>query len=145
MAAGQQGSGRDSPLDRFATCAGRLSAVMEHQWLTDPPSSDRTRDLRARMLDLVAAVEVPDTAPLALARRVEAKAAHAALLRLATFAGNRAAGDQAARLERDCMALLGLSWQKGGGCPPPRTRPDTRKLGRSRPVGNSAAGDLGGT
>lgn len=107
--AGAAGLAPGSALDRFATCAGRLSAVMEHQWLTDPPASDQTRDLRARMLDLVAAVEEPQTAVLALARRVEAKAAHAALLRLATFGANHAAARRAGQLERDCVALLGLT------------------------------------
>ncbi len=32
----------DNQLLQFATCAGRLSALMEHQWLIDGPASERT-------------------------------------------------------------------------------------------------------
>mgnify|MGYP005756888271 FL=1 len=107
--AGQTLPDHESPLYRFAQCAGRLSALMEHQWLTDPPASDRTEVLRARMLDLVEAASAPAEAPLALSLRIEAKHAHAALLRAASFGSNKAARRQALRLERDCAAILGLA------------------------------------
>ena len=32
----------DTPLHTFASCAGRLSAVMEHQWLMRDPASEQT-------------------------------------------------------------------------------------------------------
>ncbi len=38
------------PLYLFATCTGRLSAMVEHQWLLSDPGSDETATLRADML-----------------------------------------------------------------------------------------------
>jgi len=107
--AGQTLPDRDAPLYRFAQCAGRLSALMEHQWLIDPPASDRTEMLRARMLELLEAASAPAEASLALSLRVDAKHAHAALLQAASFGRSEAARRQALRLERDCAAILGLS------------------------------------
>lgn len=79
----------DNPLHTFASCAGRLSAVMEHQWLMSDPNADRTEDQRAAMLSLVDAIMAPDQGRDVLAWRIEAKQAHAVLLTRATFNADR--------------------------------------------------------
>ena len=48
-------SAQDDLVSTFATCTGRLSALMEHQWLMDTSRADDTRDRRARMVDLLEA------------------------------------------------------------------------------------------
>lgn len=69
----------------FAVCTGRLSALMEHQWLISDPAADETHDLRAAMIQLLEAVTTPQTARAALYVRIDAKVAHAGLLTRATF------------------------------------------------------------
>jgi hypothetical protein len=98
----------------FATCAGRLSALMEHQWLHDGPASEATRALRDAFVDLTdaadaAAVAEGLAAHQAMAWRVEAKAAAAGLLAQAAFGpADRRAG--AARMAKariaECRGLL---------------------------------------
>lgn len=96
----------------FASCAGRLSALMEHQWLMADPAAERTAAERAAMLSLVAAILPPG--PVAEAEalnwRVEAKAAQADLLARARFRHDDATAAQAARRSDDllgaCRALL---------------------------------------
>ena len=73
------------PLRTFASCAGRLSATMEHQWLMSDPTSDRTQAQRAAMLSLVDAVMAPGQGSQVLTWRIEAKQAHAVLLTRAAF------------------------------------------------------------
>lgn len=73
------------PLRTFAACAGRLSAVMEYQWLVSDPASDRTKAQRAAMLSLVDAIMAPDQGRDVLSWRIDAKQAHAVLLTRATF------------------------------------------------------------
>ena len=94
------------PLTHFATCTGRLSALVEHQWRTDGPASEDTARQRDAMADLLAAVTPPDAAIPAMALRLEAKAAHAALLAQAHRSGDRAAQVQALRLIEPCRAML---------------------------------------
>ncbi len=70
---------------QFANCTGRYSALMEHHWLigeTGDNRAERRRNSFAAMLD---AVRAPDTGRTVLAWRIEAKAAQAALLLVATF------------------------------------------------------------
>ena len=97
------------PVRMFAACAGRLSAVMEHQWLTDPPASEATATDRDRMIALLEAVGDP-TDPALMSPRLEAKIAHAALLTRARFdpdAAARARAGRAAQAASDrCRALL---------------------------------------
>ncbi|MEC3861927.1 hypothetical protein VK792_11590 [Mesobacterium sp. TK19101] len=104
-----------SPSERvqvLAACTGRLSARMEHQWLTDGPASEHTRALRdhlAEVLDLILPGTEIDTRH-AFALRVQAKQAYAALLRRATFGTDprerRTALRVAVRLEQECRGLL---------------------------------------
>ena len=75
----------DDLLRTFASCAGRLSAQMEHQWLMSDPASDRTEVQRSAMLALVAAVMPPDAGHDVLAWRIDAKQAQAVILTRATF------------------------------------------------------------
>ena len=93
----------------FATCTGRLSALMEHQWMFDGPASDLTKDRRDAMLSLVEAVALPDDTRRVLLWRVEAKHAQAALLQQAAFGAGTAAQNAqriADRLMQDCTAVL---------------------------------------
>ena len=99
----------DNPLHTFASCAGRLSAVMEHQWLMSDPNADRTEDQRAAMLSLVDAIMAPDQGRDVLAWRIEAKQAHAVLLTRATFnADSEDATWALQRAQRELAACTGL-------------------------------------
>ncbi|MFN3293684.1 MAG: hypothetical protein ACK414_09560 [Gemmobacter sp.] len=100
------GQGLPDPLRHFATCTGRLSALTEHQWRTDGPVSEATVRPRDALADLLAAVTLPDGAVQAMALRIEAKAAHAALPAQAHRSGDKAAEMQAARLIAPCTGLL---------------------------------------
>lgn len=98
------------PLPLFATCTGRLSALVEHQWLMQDPASDATERLRDQMADLLASVTAPVAAAHAMDLRLQAKAAEAALLSLATFSTEPAFAGQARQraiaLTDACTALL---------------------------------------
>lgn len=69
----------------FATCTGRFSALMEHQWMFDGPGSETTAKLVASMASLVQAITPPDQGRRVLAWRIEAKVAQRALLMQADF------------------------------------------------------------
>ena len=69
------GQGLPDPLRHFASCTGRLSALVEHQWRTDGPASEATARQRDAMADLLAAVTPPEAVIPAMALRIEAKAA----------------------------------------------------------------------
>ena len=72
----------------FASCAGRLSAQMQHQWLLSDPAADRTEGQRAAMIDLLDAVRPEGAGREVLHHRSAARQAHAALLTRATFNEN---------------------------------------------------------
>lgn len=101
---------QSSDLAIFATCAGRFSALMEHQWLLSDPGSDETGQQRAAMLSLVDAVTRPGEEPRALNLRIEAKVAQATLYSAASFDRNEKTATQAARRSEEligaCRALL---------------------------------------
>lgn len=100
----------DDQLSFFATCAGRLSATMEHQWTYDTSSVDHTRAQRTEMINLVSAVMPEDRGRDVLQIRVSAKHAQARLLVRATL--NRDDTDAAwaqARAEAllaECTSIL---------------------------------------
>ena len=73
-------------LRTFATCAGRLSATMEYQWMFDGPESERT-DRSVNGFDvLIEAVMGPEiTGRQLMGWRIDAKIAQARLLNLAAF------------------------------------------------------------
>lgn len=102
----------DPQLQFFASCAGRLSATMEHQWNYDTASADITRTRRAHMIDLVSATMPEDSGRDVLMVRIEAKHAQARLLRRAVI--NRDQDDanwahsRANALLQDCTSVLPL-------------------------------------
>lgn len=100
----------DGQLQFFATCAGRLSALMEHQWTYDTASADRTKAMRAEMIDLVSAVMSESEGRDVLLLRVQAKHAQAALLHRATLSWDAGeadwAQDRAEALLTECTSIL---------------------------------------
>lgn len=101
----------DPLLREFAVCAGRFSALVEHQWLVDGPTSDAAARTRDSLLALVEAVEGPGMAATAMGWRIEAKVARKALLTQAHFARDAVAE------RRSREALAGL---RGAGRASPR-------------------------
>lgn len=96
-----------NPARLFATCTGRLSALMEFQWLIGDPASEATEHLRDQMADLLAAAEVPGSEVASMDLRLQAKVAEAELLAAAHF--TRKTPWAAARAESQiarCTALL---------------------------------------
>jgi hypothetical protein len=96
-------------LREFAVCAGRFSALVEHQWLMDGPASDVSAGTRDSLLALVAAVEEPGMGATVMGWRIEAKAAQKALLSRADFAKDAVAQRRADELLQACAALVGRS------------------------------------
>ena len=100
----------DDQLVQFATCAGRLSALMEHQWMVDGPASERTAKDVAAFSDLVQALIAPEDGRRILALRIEAKVAHRALLMQVDFGPDprqsAIAARRAAELIGACRAIV---------------------------------------
>ena len=97
-------------LQLFATCAGRLSAEMEFAWLMHSERADVVEQQRADVLDLLAAVMEAGQERQALATRIAAKQAHAALLTRATLNEDDEdaawAASLAQRQHANCLAFL---------------------------------------
>jgi hypothetical protein len=112
FAAGADDLGPAPPdqLHFFATCAGRLSAQMEHQWMFDGPASEATAVQNQAVVELLDAITEPDMQSAAMGWRIEAKVAHRALLAnaaLTTDPRRAAKADaQAQRLIAPCTAML---------------------------------------
>ncbi|MGR3803645.1 hypothetical protein [Marinibacterium profundimaris] len=92
-----------APVDQvrlFAQCAGRYSALAEHEALFDGAASERAQARRDLYVELMEAV-LPDAAALsggtALAWRIAAKHAQSVLLRRATFLEDPAAAARSRR------------------------------------------------
>jgi hypothetical protein len=102
-------------LELFQTCAGRLSALVEHQWLFDGDAADRTEALRDEFDGVIAAV-LPDAVnwgmpgEMAMHWRIMAKAAQAELLSTAAFSLDADRATRARRLAdariAECSGLL---------------------------------------
>lgn len=94
----------------FATCAGRLSALMEHQWMFDGPASDLTQKQNQAVVAVLDAITPPGQGPAVLGWRIEGKVAHRALLSSAAFGRDprltASAARQADDLVRPCTAVL---------------------------------------
>lgn len=99
----------DPLLRDFAVCAGRYSALVEHQWLVDGPASEVTALQRDALVDLVDAVMADGMEAAAMAWRIEAKAGHAQLLSRAHFGRDRLAAERSAQLLQGCADLIGQS------------------------------------
>ena len=100
----------DPLLREFAVCAGRLSAVMEEQWMFDGPQSERTQaELRA-MVALIEASMPEGAAVQVMAWRIDAKVAQRGLLAQARFATDRrlsqTAAARAEALAAQCRAMI---------------------------------------
>ncbi len=99
----------------FAACAGRLSALEEHQRLFDGPLSERTAETLSLFNVLIDAT-LPDAVTIgfsgrdALAWQIDAKMAQAQLLQQAFFgtkpARNLRARDLATRYIQSCEKLI---------------------------------------
>jgi hypothetical protein len=86
-----------NPLLRdFAVCAGRLSAVMEDQWMFDGPGSEHTEAELLAMVSLIEASMETGQGRQVLGWRVSAKVAHRALLHQARFAQDQSVAETAA-------------------------------------------------
>lgn len=98
------------PLRTFANCAGRLSAVVEYEWMFDGPKSEHTALQRDAVLDILDSMMPDGRGREVLSWRISAKMAQSALLTRATF--NEDAEDAAwalrtsERLVRDCTSFL---------------------------------------
>lgn len=97
----------DPLLREFAVCAGRYSALVEHQWLVDGPASEVSAATRDSLLDLAEAVEGPGMATTVMGWRIEAKVAQKALLTQAHFARDAVAETRSRELLQACAALVG--------------------------------------
>ncbi|MEO9514148.1 MAG: hypothetical protein ABJH45_26470 [Paracoccaceae bacterium] len=97
-------------LSLFAQCAGRFSAEMEFAWLIGDQDSETPKQLRSHFIDMIDAILAPGDGPNVLARRIEAKVAHTALLSRAQFSENpteiRIAAQTAERDVAFCRAML---------------------------------------
>lgn len=96
-------AGEASLTQQFATCAGRLSAQMEFEWLLTDPAADQTEQERAAMIALLDSVAAPEDRRRALAIRIEAKHAQSVLLTRAHF--NDDPSDAAWALDRAAVEL----------------------------------------
>jgi hypothetical protein len=100
----------DPLLRAFAVCAGRLSAVMEDQWMFDGPGSERTAEELSAMVSLIEASMPQGAGRQVMAWRIDAKVAQRGLLHQARFAQDtRLAKTAAARadaLAAECRAMI---------------------------------------
>ena len=100
----------DPLLREFAVCAGRLSALMEDQWMFDGPASERTAEELGAMVSLIDASMPRDAGRQVMAWRIDAKVAQRGLLHQARFArDDRVAETAAARAEAlaaECRAMI---------------------------------------
>lgn len=100
----------DPLLRQFAICAGRLSAVMEDQWMFDGPASERTEAELRDMVALIDALTPEGAARQVLAWRIDAKVAHRALLHQIRFVADRRLSETAAAraeaLAAECRSMI---------------------------------------
>jgi hypothetical protein len=94
------------PMRLFATCTGRLSALLEYQWLVQDPGADATEARRDAMAQLLAAAMPLDGAARAMDLRLQAKVAEAQLLQQALGRNGAWALALAKRQMANCTALL---------------------------------------
>ena len=99
----------DPLLREFSVCAGRYSALVEHQWLMDGPASEASAGKRDSLLALIEAVEGPGQHEAALSWRINAKVAQKALLQRAYFGRDAVAKKRSAQLLQACADLIGQS------------------------------------
>lgn len=100
----------DPLLRAFAVCAGRLSAVMEDQWMFDGPASEQTAEELHAMVSLIEASMPERAGRQVMAWRIDAKVAQRALLAQARFGGDQRVSETAAAraeaLAAECRAMI---------------------------------------
>jgi len=100
----------DPLLREFAVCAGRLSAVMEDQWMFDGPASEQTADELAAVVSLIDASMPTGAGRQVMAWRIDAKVAQRALLHQARFARDtrlvETAAARAEALAANCRSMI---------------------------------------
>ncbi|MBL3702721.1 hypothetical protein GI582_08450 [Sulfitobacter sp. BDSS02] len=93
----------------FATCVGRFTALMQHQWLTGPQRSDETKRQQRQMIALLDAVTPPEDKRRAMSQRIQSKHAFISLLTRIRVSRDPAYKRWAQnRVERDINACRGL-------------------------------------
>lgn len=100
----------DTLLRQFAVCAGRLSAIMEDQWMFDGPASERTAEELHAMVSLIEASMPEGTGRQVMAWRIDAKVAQRGLLHQARFQRDARLAEMAAAraeaLAAECRAMI---------------------------------------
>lgn len=100
----------DPLLREFAVCAGRLSAVMEDQWMFDGPASERTAEELAAVVSLIDASMPQGAGRQVMAWRIDAKVAQKGLLQQARFARDarlaKMAAARAEALAANCRSMI---------------------------------------
>ncbi|KJZ20507.1 hypothetical protein [Loktanella sp. S4079] len=109
-ATGTSAQTANEQLNFFATCAGRLSAMMEFQWMFDGTQSEETMQQRNDVVRFIEAIMLPEQGREIFQIRIASKQAHSALLTRAVFNDDVADAQwarlQAARLTQECTAML---------------------------------------
>jgi hypothetical protein len=100
----------DPLLREFAVCAGRLSAIMEDQWMFDGPASERTAEELHAMVSLIEASMPEGAERQVMAWRIDAKVAQRSLLAQVRFGDDPRVSETAAAradaLAADCRAMI---------------------------------------
>jgi len=96
----------DDPLLFFAHCTGRLSAELSHHWMLASPHADEIEEMRAALIDILDMMTPEGAGRDVLNWRIDARAAHAALLTRATFSQDSWARDRAAAEIAQCAAFV---------------------------------------
>lgn len=100
----------DPLLREFAVCAGRLSAIMEDQWMFDGPASEQTAEELHAVVSLIEASMPEGAGRQVMAWRIDAKVAQRGLLHQARFARDMRLAEMAAAraeaLAASCRAMV---------------------------------------
>lgn len=103
-----QASTPDDPLRFFAHCTGRLSAELSHLWAISSPEAEQIETLRATTISILEAMTPEGQGRTVLSWRLNARAAHAALLSRASARGDAwARGRATAEIARCSTLVLG--------------------------------------
>jgi hypothetical protein len=94
------------PLRFMATCVGRLSAEVFHQRILHDPSASQTDALRTAMIEILASLTPDGQGAQVLNMRIEANAAHSALLTRGTYRGEDWASERAAAEIAFCASFV---------------------------------------
>ena len=119
----------DDPLLFFAHCTGRLSAELSHHWMLASAEADGIEALRREFIEVLEMMTPEGAGREVLGWRLDARAAHAALLTRAMFQSDDWASDRAASEIAQCTSFL-----LGPGDAPVEDPPATPPLPASQPI-----------